>query len=63
MAPGEVYTGGIVIACLFCVVFGALQLGGAANHTKAIGEGRVAARLAFSAIDHVPKILVNETNK
>ncbi len=35
-------------------------MGGAAPHLKAIGEGRIAARIAFSAIDHSPKILVNE---
>jgi hypothetical protein len=30
---------------------------------KAMGEGRIAGRIAFSAIDHVPKIKVNETDK
>jgi ABC-type multidrug transport system fused ATPase/permease subunit len=30
---------------------------------KAIGEGRIAGRMAYSAIDHVPKININEPGK
>ena len=58
-SPGVVYSGGKLIGVLFCVVFGAMMLGGAAPHLKAISEGRVAGRLAFDAIDQVPSILVN----
>ena len=36
------------------------MLGGAGPHLKAIQEGRVAGRIAFEAIDHVPSIKVNE---
>lgn len=49
--PGVVYSGGRIIGVLFCVVFGAMMLGGAGPHMKAIGEGRVAGRIAFEAID------------
>ena len=59
-SPGVVYSGGKIIGVLFCVVFGAMMLGGAGPHLKAIQEGRVAGRIAFEAIDHVPSIKVNE---
>jgi hypothetical protein len=58
--PGKVYSAGTVITCMFCVVFGALQVGGCAPHLRAVSEGRVAGRMAFSAIDHIPSIKVNE---
>mgnify|MGYP002631561046 FL=1 len=45
--PGVVYSGGKIIGILFCVVFGAMMLGGASPHMKAISEGRVAGRIAF----------------
>ena len=59
-SPGVVYTGGRIIGVMFCVVFGAMMLGGVGPHMKAIAEGRIAGRIAFEAIDQVPGILVNE---
>jgi len=59
-SPGEVYTGGKIIGVLFCVVFGAMMAGGMAPHLKAIAEGRIAGRIAYEAIDTIPKIKVNE---
>ena len=55
------YSAGTIITCMFCVVFGAMQIGGCTPHIRAVSEGRVAGRIAFSAIDHVPSIKVNET--
>jgi len=37
-----------------------MMLGGAGPHLKAITEGRIAGRIAFEVIDHVPGIKVNE---
>ena len=59
-SPGVVYTGGKIIGVLFCIIFGAMMLGGAGPHLKAIQEGRVAGRIAFEAIDHVPRIKIDE---
>ena len=59
-SPGVVYSGGKIAGVLFCVVFGAMMLGGAGPHLNAIGEGRVAGRVAFEAIDQIPNIKVNE---
>ena len=61
-APGKVYTGGVITTCIFCVVFGAMQLGGCSPHIRSIAEGRIAGRIAFEAIDHVPTIKCNEEN-
>ena len=58
--PGVVYSGGRLIGVLFCVVFGAMMLGGAGPHLKGIAEGRIAGRVAFEAIDAIPSIKVNE---
>jgi ATP-binding cassette subfamily B (MDR/TAP) protein 1 len=59
-SPGVVYSGGKIVGVLFCVVFGAMMLGGAGPHLNAIGEGRIAGRVAFEAIDQIPNIKVNE---
>lgn len=48
---------------MFCVVFGAMQLGGAAPMITAIAQGRVAAKLAFDVIDHKPKVDINPNGK
>jgi len=58
--PGEVYTGGIIIAVIFSVIFGTTTLAGATPHIAAFSEGKVAGKLAFEVIDHVPTINVNE---
>jgi hypothetical protein len=50
-APGVLYSGGKIIGILFCIVFGAMMLGGSGPHLKAIAESRVAGRAAFEAID------------
>lgn len=50
------YSGGAIISIMFCCVFGSLQLGGIAPHTKAVGDGRIAGKLAYDVIDYVPKV-------
>ena len=54
------YTGGAILAIMFSVVFGALQLGGALPHVKAVKDSTIAGKLAFEVIDHVPKVPVND---
>jgi len=44
---------------MFCVVFGAMQLGGAAPMIAAVSQGKVAAKLAYDTIDHKPKVDIN----
>ena len=53
------YTGGSILAIMFSVVFGALQLGGMTPHFKAVKDSTIAGKLAFDVIDHVPKVPVN----
>ena len=50
------YTGGKVIAIMFSVVFGAMNIGGAGPMFKIVNEGRIAGRLAFDVMDNVPKV-------
>jgi len=57
------YTGGVVIAIMFSVVFGAFNLGGAGPHIASIAEGRIAGKLAFSIIDKKPEVNSNESGK
>ena len=45
------YTGGVVISCMFCVIFGAFGLGGAGPHISSIAEGRIAGKLCYDIID------------
>jgi hypothetical protein len=39
-----------------------MQLGGCSPHIRTVAEGRIAAKIAFQAIDEVPKIKCNEEN-
>jgi ABC-type multidrug transport system fused ATPase/permease subunit len=59
-AEGKLYSGGTIITCMFCIVFGSMQAGGCGPHIRAVAEGRAAGRIAFSAIDQVPAIKVDE---
>jgi len=52
----EEYTGGAVLGILFCVIFGAFNLGGAGPHFASVAEGQIGGKLAFDVIEHVPKI-------
>jgi len=47
----EEYTGGSIIQVMFCVILGAILLGGAANHLKAITEAKVAGKVAFDTVE------------
>jgi ABC-type multidrug transport system fused ATPase/permease subunit len=55
----EEYTGGVIISCMFCVVFGSMQFMGAGPHIAAIAEGRIAGKLVYNVIDHVPNVDVD----
>ena len=52
----EEYTGGSVLAILFCVIFGAFNLGGAGPHFASVAEGQIGGHLAFEVIEHQPTI-------
>jgi len=54
------YSGGSVIAIMFCVIIGCFQLGGIGTHIKLIAEGKVAGKLAFEVMDHVPGIVIDK---
>lgn len=54
------YSGGQVIAIMFSVIFGAFNLGGAVPHIKALTEGRIAGKLAYNVMDHIPKVDPNK---
>lgn len=58
-ANNGTYTGGVIIAVMFTVVFGAFNLGSAVNHMKTVQEALVAGKLAFDVIDHKPLIPSN----
>jgi len=60
---GKVYTGGVIIAVIFCVVFGSLGLTGAGPAMSAISEGRVAGNFAYTVIDQKPSIVINNPDK
>ena len=53
---GELYSGGRVLSIMFCIMFGAMSMGGLGPAMTAIQQGRVATRLALNVIDHVPKV-------
>lgn len=56
------YTGGAVLGILFCVIFGAFNLGGAGPHFASIAEGRIGGKLAFEVINHRSAIEPDEKN-
>ena len=53
----EEWTGGAILSVMCLVIFGAFYLLGAAPHFKAVVEGRIAGKLAYEVIDHVPKVV------
>jgi hypothetical protein len=48
---GEAYTGGRIIAIMFCIIFGAMQMGGSGPGITALQQARVALQLALNVID------------
>lgn len=56
----KLYTGGRVIGIMFCIVFGAMQVGAGGPAFQAIQQGRVAMCLALKVIDHKPVVDVND---
>lgn len=55
-ADNKEYTGGMVIAIMFSVIFGAFNLGGAVPHAKSLAEGRIAGKMAWKIMEVVPKV-------
>lgn len=56
------YTGGVVLAIMFSIVFGSFGLGGAMPFIKSVQEAKVGGRLAYNTIDHKPSIILDEPN-
>jgi len=50
------YSGGRIITIMFCIIIGCFTLAGIGENLKAVFEGKVAGKMAFDVIDHVPKI-------
>jgi len=50
------YTGGRIVAIMFCVLIGCMRLGSIGPHLQAISEGRVAGRMTFDVLDAVPQV-------
>lgn len=57
---GELYTGGKCIAIMFCVIFGAMQMGMSGPAIIAFQQARVAMKLALNVIDQVPIVDPNK---
>ena len=53
---GDEYSGGDIIAIMFCVIIGAFGLGGGATHFKAVSDAMIAGKLAYDIMDHIPKV-------
>ena len=54
--PGEIYTGGTIIGCMSMILIASFQLGGISNNAKVMVEARVAGRMAYEVIDHIPEV-------
>lgn len=50
----KLYSGGKVVAIMFCVLFAAMQAGGVGPAMQAMQQGRVATKIALKTIDQVP---------
>jgi len=53
---GQLYTSGAIIAIMFSVIFGSFNLGGAVPHIKSITEAKIAGKLAYDVMDHIPDV-------
>lgn len=60
---GEDYSGGKILAILFCVITGSMGLMGIGPNVKIITEGKVAGKLAFDFIDYVTPIPSDDKTK
>jgi len=51
------------MAIIFTVIIAAFSLAGAGNHAKSVTEAKIAGKLAYDVIDHVPSIDPNASGK
>ena len=58
----ERYTGGEIMGIMFSIMFGIFQLAAVGPMLKAVTEGKIAGKLAYDVIDHVPEVKVNQPN-
>lgn len=54
------YSGGKILAIMFCIVIGCFTIGAIGDNVKAVIEGRVAGKMIWDVIDHVPSIQPDE---
>ena len=59
----SIYSGGVIISIVFMMVIGIMRLSGIPNFQKFVNEAKVAARLAYNVIDHVPDVDPNVKGK
>ena len=52
----SIYTGGVVITCLFCLIMGITRIAAVGQFMKFVNEAKVAGRMAFDNIDHIPEV-------
>ena len=50
------YSGGKVIAIFFSVMIGSFMVGSGFPHMKAVSEAKIAGKLTFEVLDHVPGV-------
>ena len=55
----KIYTGGMIITIIFCMLMGVVRLQMVPNFQRFVNESKVATRLAFDVIDHVPDVNPN----
>lgn len=55
----RLYSGGQVVCVMFCIVFGAMQMGAAGPMVAAVSQAKVAAKLVYDVIDAKPKVDIN----
>lgn len=55
----SIYTGGVVITCLFCLIMAVVRVATIGQYMKHVNDAKVAGRMAFDIIDHVPDVNPN----
>lgn len=53
---GELYTGGVILAIIFSVLFGTMTLTGVGPHLRGVTDGKIGGKLAFDVINNKPKV-------
>eukprot|EP00350_Pseudokeronopsis_sp_OXSARD2_P002315 CAMPEP_0170559030 /NCGR_PEP_ID=MMETSP0211-20121228/39734_1 /TAXON_ID=311385 /ORGANISM="Pseudokeronopsis sp., Strain OXSARD2" /LENGTH=123 /DNA_ID=CAMNT_0010871613 /DNA_START=742 /DNA_END=1113 /DNA_ORIENTATION=+ len=54
------YSAGDIVSCFFGVVFGMFSIAMAGSNVKAVGEGKIAGKMAFDVIERIPQIPIDD---